>query len=550
MFYVYIIQSADGRFYTGYTTDLDRRLKEHQAGSGGKFTRSFGAKKILYHESHSTKSKALKREIQIKQLSRAEKEELINGNLNKLYEQEAMMNEIISINPANMEIIGKTRVTEPEQIPAIVNRLRSKFYEWREVPLEERIRIIKRAAEIIRKKSDSISELVTKEMGKIFSEAKGEVDNAAYRLEYFAKTAPKAIAPWEDNISGIYCVSKFQAVGVVAAIKPWNFPVGIPLWSIAPALLAGNTVMFKPSERTPLVGESIFSIFQEAGLPENVMEIVHGAEEIGKAIVASEVDMIAFVGSQAVGRYIMTNSTHNFRKLAFELGGKDPMIVCADCDFEKTSAAAIAGVFKNCGQVCCSVERIFVSQEIFESFSESAVKRASQLQVGDGLNPTSNMGPLSHSEEIERIERHLKDAADKGARILYGGKRIEGKGYFFQPTVITNVNEEMLLLKEEIFGPVMVLIPYKNIDDAITKANSTRFGLTASVWSADINKADKIAQHLQAGTIAINQIVSSIVECPWGGVKGSGVGRMLGPEAVREFTETVNYRYPQRALCD
>lgn len=455
-----------------------------------------------------------------------------------------LVKELISVNPATLEIVGKTPTTEPSRIPAIVNRLRCGFYEWRDVRLEKRIQIIERAAEIFRKKSDSISELVTKEMEKIFSEAKGEVDNAAYRLEYFARTATKALAPWEEDIAGVHSISRFQPVGVVAAIKPWNFPVGIPLWSIASALLAGNAVLFKPSERTPLVGESIFRIFQEAGLPENVMEIVHGAEEVGKAIVASDVDMIGFVGSQTVGRYIMKNSTHNYRKLALELGGKDPMIVCADCDFEKTVAAAVAGVFKNCGQVCCSVERIFVPQEIFESFSEEVVKKVAELKVGDGLNPKNNMAPLSHSEELERVERHLKDAVTKGAKILYGGRRIGRRGHFFQPTVITDVTDEMLLLKEEIFGPVMVLIPYKNIDEVIAKANSTNFGLTASVWCADICGADKIARQLQAGTVAINQVVSSTVECPWGGVKGSGVGRMLGPEAVREFTEIVNYRYP------
>lgn len=274
------------------------------------------------------------------------------------------------------------------------------------------------------------------------------------------------------------------------------------------------------------------------------MEIVYGADDLGKAIVASTAQMIAFVGSQAAGRYIMENSTHNFRKLALELGGKDPMIVCADCDFDKTVSGTIAGVFKNCGQTCCSVERIFIERGIFDRFSEEVTKAASRIRVGDGLDPNSQMGPLCRQEDIERVERLIADAVSKGAKILCGGKRIERAGFFFEPTVITNVSDDMLLMMEEIFGPVMVLIPFENIEEAIERANGTPFGLTASVWSSDLTRTDQIARRLEAGTIAINQVAASIVECPWGGVKSSGMGRMLGPEAVREFTETVNYRYP------
>lgn len=455
-----------------------------------------------------------------------------------------MTHELISINPANLEEVGGVAATEPNEISDKVAKLRSHLPNWRRTPLQERIEIVKRAAELIREESASISELMTREMGKVFSEAKGEVDNSAYRLDYFAKMAPEELKPWEKVLTGVRSVTKFQPIGIVAAIKPWNFPVGIPLWSIAPALLAGNVVLFKPSERTPLVGQRIFEIFQKAGLPNGVMEIAHGADEVGKAIVATDVEMIAFVGSQAVGQYIMEKSASNFRKLALELGGKDPMVVCNDCDFDSTVNGAIAGVFKNCGQVCCGVERIFVEQNIYEQFSEAVVEKTEQLRVGDGLDPKTDIGPLSSPEDVERIEHFLEDALSKDARILCGGNRIKGKGFFFEPTVITDVNSNMLITKEETFGPVMVLTPYNNIEDVITIIDESGYGLTASVWSSDINKADQIAQRLPAGTIAINQVVGSIVECPWGGVKRSGIGRMLGPEAVREFTEMVNYRYP------
>lgn len=440
---------------------------------------------------------------------------------------------LISINPATNETIGSVNTAASKTIPKIVASLREKFLSWKNSELNTRTEIINKAAELIRKQSDEISKLVSTEQGKLFSEAKGEVDNAADRLDYFANTAPKALEPIEENLANVRSVTRFQPLGVVAAIKPWNFPIGIPVWSIAPALLAGNTVLFKPSERTPLIGHKLFEIFLEAGLPDGVMQIVHGAEEVGKAIVASNVDMIAFVGSQAVGKYIMANSTHNFRKLALELGGKDAMIVCADCDLEKTVGGAIAGVFKNCGQVCCSVERIFVDEKIFNKFSSAVLGKIANLK----------MGPLNRLEDVKRVERLLRDAVKKGAKIITGGKRIKSKGFFFEPTLITNVTDKMALLNEEVFGPVMTLIPFKNLDEAIANANSTIYGLGASVWSADLNKSDAIAKKLEAGTIAINQVVASIVECPWGGVKSSGIGRMLGPEAAREFTETVNYRY-------
>ena len=455
-----------------------------------------------------------------------------------------MTQEIISRNPANLEEIGRTKTTDPKEISNVVAQLRKKLPNWSQTPLKKRIQIIQKAAAIMKRESDSLAKLMTQEMGKVYAESRGEVDNAAYRLEYFAKTASKALEPLEENFPGIKSVTRFEPIGVIAAIKPWNFPIGIPLWTIIPALLAGNVVLFKPSERTPLLGQQIFEILNEAGLPENVMAIVQGAEEVGKAIVESSVDMIGFVGSQAAGKYIMEHSTHNFRKLALELGSKDPMIICANANFELAVAGAIAGTFKNCGQVCCSSERIYVAQEIFGRFSAALAEKTKGLIVGDGLDPQTNVGPLSHSEELERIESFLKDAVSKGAKILWGGKRIEKKGYFFEPTIITNVTKEMDLLKKEIFGPIMVLVSFKNEEEAVGEANATNFGLTASVWSADLQKADRIAKQLQAGTIAINQVPASIVECPWGGVKGSGIGRMLGPEAVREFTETVNYRYP------
>lgn len=432
-----------------------------------------------------------------------------------------------------------------EELRQKIVDLRRHLSPWRATPLTERMALVRRAAQIIRTQRIALAKLLTREQGKPIKESQPEVDNATDRLDYFADSAPKALASVDERLLHLRSVTRFQSVGVVAAIKPWNFPIGIPLWSLAPALLAGNTVLFKPSERTPLLGQRLFEILGEAGVPKGVLEIVHGADEVGREIVASNgVDMIAFVGSQAAGREIMRNSADHLRRLTLELGGKDPMIVCADADFEAAVAGAVWGTFKNCGQVCCGVERVYVERPIYDRFLEAVVEKTRGLRVGDGMDPATDVGPMNREEELLRVERHLADAVANGAKILLGGRRIRRDRWFFEPTIVTEVREDMLVFREETFGPVLSVMPVDRMEEAVRYANATPFGLTASVWSRDLSKADRIAQEIEAGTIGINQTVGSIVQCPWGGVKKSGIGRMLGPDACREFTQPVNYRFP------
>lgn len=444
------------------------------------------------------------------------------------------MREIVSLNPANGEELGRVLVAGAPEVQRKIEAIRKSLPA---PPLGERIALVRRAAKAMRADAAALAELVTHEQGKPLREARAEVDNAADRLDYFCDSAPASLAPVEQRLPGLRSVTRFQPVGVVAAIKPWNFPVGIPLWTIGPALLAGNGVLFKPSERTPLIGQKIFEYFRESPI-----EIVQGADETGRAIVKSDVEMISFVGSQAVGREIMRESAPHLRKLTLELGGKDPMIVCADADLEAAVAGAVSGTFKNCGQVCCGVERVYVEQPVFGAFVSAVVERVKKLKVGDGSDPATDVGPMNAEEQLATVERHLRDAVGKGARILTGGRWLGG--LYFEPTVLTNVRDDMLLTQEETFGPIMPVTPVKDVDEAIARANATEFGLTATVWTRDLEKADRIAVRLQAGTVGINQTVGSIVQCPWGGVKKSGIGRMLGPEAVREFTNPVNYRFP------
>lgn len=443
------------------------------------------------------------------------------------------MKELVSINPATGEELGRVPVSDAADVMRRVAALRARLPA---PPLEERIALVRSAAQAIRAQAAALAELLTREQGKPLRESRPEVDNAADRLDYFCETAPAALADVEERIGNVRSVTRFQPVGVVGAIKPWNFPLGIPLWTIGPALLAGNAVLFKPSERTPLLGQRIVDLFRGG-----ILDLVHGADDTGRAIVDSDVDMISFVGSQAAGREIMRNSAKQLRKLTLELGGKDPMIVCADADLGAAVAGAVAGTFKNCGQVCCGVERVYVERSVYEPFLAKVLERVAQLRVGDGMLPSTDMGPMNREEQASTVERHLADAVAKGARILAGGRRLQG--LFFEPTVITGLRPEMAITQEETFGPVMPITPVGDVEEAIRLANATEFGLTATVWSRNLEKADAIARRVQAGTVGINQTVGSIVQCPWGGVKKSGVGRMLGPDAAREFTQVVNYRF-------
>jgi len=453
--------------------------------------------------------------------------------------------DLVSINPATGEALGRVPVASAEEVRARIAALKEGAAAWRKTPLEERMRILGRVSLLIRERTELMARLMTREQGKPLRESRAEVANAAERLDYFCATAERALEPMRETLSdGTRLVTRFEPVGVVAAIKPWNFPVGIPLWTIGPALLAGNTVLFKPSERTPLLGEKIRELIREAGASERVFDVVHGEDDVGRAIVASDVEMIAFVGSQAAGREIFRESAAHLRRLVLELGGKDPMIVCADADLQGAVDGAVAGTFRNCGQVCCGVERIYVERPLFDPFLEAVVERVKRLRVGDGSEEGTEVGPMNREEEIRRVERHLEDAVSRGARVLAGGHRIGN--LFFQPTVITDVKPDMLLAREETFGPVMSVAAVASVQEAVREANSTEFGLTASVWTNNARRGEEIARRLRAGTIAVNQTVGSIVQAPWGGVKKSGIGRMLGPEAAREFTETVNYRFPRR----
>ncbi|MBU2477170.1 aldehyde dehydrogenase family protein [Candidatus Micrarchaeota archaeon] len=430
------------------------------------------------------------------------------------------------VNPATGKQIKKLKIFTEKKICAKV-RLAGKVQEsWAGLPYRKRAYFLKKFNSLVKKEKKDITELISLEMGKPLNEAMAEVERATENTEWFIKNTGKELAPKK---LGKNVMLLKEPAGVVGAITPWNLPFMIPLWIIPPALLTGNTIVFKPSELTPLTGIKISKLFDKAGLPKGCLNLLIGAENEGKRLVESDINIVAFVGSRKAGKNIMKNSAEKLHRLVLEMGGKDPLIVCSDADLKKAAKDAVKGALSNCGQLCASVERIYVEKKVYNSFVREVLSEAKKWNA---------LGPLSNKNQLKIVEFHLKDAEKKGARILFGGKKIKGKGYYFEPTVIANVNHSMKIMNQETFGPVIAVMKVNGIKQAIKFSNSLSYGLCASVYSKNKSKTRKMASQLQAGTICINCTPKSRAEFPWGGRKQSGLGRMLSTQGINEYLET------------
>jgi len=442
------------------------------------------------------------------------------------------MAKMISINPATEEVLAEIDCSTEKEVNDAVKKAKETFSEWKKVPYEGKAEILKKVIRDIKEKKQFLAELLTKEMGKPIHEAESEVETTIEKIEFFIDKVKDYVKPEKPILNAtIY----FEQVGVVGVITPWNFPFSLPTWPIVPSLLIGDTIVFKPSELTTLVGAELIKIFNKH-LPKNVLNIIIGADEIGKILVKSGVDVVSFVGSTAAGKNIMKNSADKLHKLVLELGGKDPAIVLEDADIDFSAKAIARGAVRNCGQICCSIERVYVAEKISDEFIGKVVEEFKKIKVGDGLNPEIDMGPLVSKQQLENFISHIKDAKQKGAKILFGGNKIEGKGYFHEPTVLRDVNNEMKIMTEETFGPALPIQIVSDEEEAIKLANALPYGLTASVWTKDTKKAEKISRQLEAGSVGINRTPASDNELPWGGIKQSGIGRSLSKHGVREFT--------------
>lgn len=438
---------------------------------------------------------------------------------------------LTSYNPSSNEVLGNLPISSNEQITQAVALAHQAAKAWKAAPIGDRVRRIKAAYAQIKPYAQELSELLSKEMGKDIRRARGEIEGGIFTGAYHADSAQKALA---NKSLGHGTELHYKALGVVAVISPWNYPVMMANNLIVPALVAGNSVILKPSEETPLIAQAFFQHLK-THLPEGVFDIVHGDGQAGEALVDSDVQLIAFTGSQAVGKRIMAKAAGNLKRLVMELGGNDAMIVMADADIEQAAGFAVASSFENAGQMCTSTERIYVDQSIAQDFEQRVVEIARQYQVGPWDQANVNIGPIINAKQHQKILSHIQDAKNKGARILLG--HCEYEAPYIQPTVVADLTPDMAMSKEETFGPVVAIGRYENIDQAITQANDSNYGLGACVFGH--KGVEEVALQLEAGMIGINQGPGGSGDAPWVGAKQSGFGFHGSAEGHRQFAQTV-----------
>jgi acyl-CoA reductase-like NAD-dependent aldehyde dehydrogenase len=459
------------------------------------------------------------------------------------------MSTLVSQNPATLEDIGSVPITAAEDVKKAVARARQAQDQWYSIGFSERAEYLLRARKYLFKNISRIAETITRDNGKPLVESvTAEVYPVAEAIHYFAHNSAGLLAPRSQGIGIMGALRRSSIIeyiphGVVGIISPWNYPFSIPASEAVMALMAGNSVVLKPSSVTPLVGQAIADMFAAAEMPGGVFQHVPGNSTTGEALLDAGCDKMLFTGSVGVGKKIMARCANTLTPCVLELGGKDPMIVRADADIDVASSGAVWGAFTNCGQTCAAVERVYVHKDIFDKFVEAVVEKTKALVVGNGLDDGVDVGPLTTQSQLETVEAQVADARNRGADILTGGERVtEFPGYFYWPTVITGVDHSFQCMREETFGPLLPIMRYDDDAEAIRLANDSEFGLTASVWTKDIAKGHMMARELNAGTVMINEAVYTYALCrtPWGGVKDSGIGRSHAREGLLELVRPLH----------
>lgn len=456
------------------------------------------------------------------------------------------MAKIKSLNPATGEVIEEVEAGSEEEVRKAVARAREAWETWKVLSFRARGRYLLEAREYIRTHLDEIASLITRENGKPLAESvSADIFPVMDLATYFAKNAEKILRRqkiWLGKwaFMGRTSFVEYHPLGVIGIISPWNFPFSIPCGEAIMALMAGNTVVLKPSEITPLVGFKIQEIFDAVGLPKGVLQVIPGDGLTGAALVGSGVNKLIFTGSVATGKRVLEAAAKTLTPVTLELGGKDPMVVLEDADLDVASSAAVWGSFSNSGQICASVERLYVHEKIAEPFIQRCVEKTAKLRQGEGMNQEIEVGAMSSPMQLEKVERQVEEARKSGAQVLIGGSRVrEGKGSFYRPTILTGVTHSMEVMREETFGPVIGVMTFRDDDEAVRLANDTRFGLTASVWTTDLKRGVALARRIEAGTVTVNENVYTyaLAQTPWGGPKESSVGRTHGKIGLLELVE-------------
>ncbi|MCA1022147.1 betaine-aldehyde dehydrogenase [Halobacillus litoralis] len=451
------------------------------------------------------------------------------------------------INPFNQEVIAQVAEGDAEDAKLAIAAAREAFDngEWSETPGAERGQKVFRIAELIERDKEELAELETLDTGKTLEESRADMEDIAGVFRYFAGLADKdggevIESPIPDSQSKVVR----EPVGVCGQITPWNYPLLQAAWKIAPALAAGNTIVLKPSEITPLTTLKVTELMEETGFPKGVVNLVMGpGATVGNELAEShDVDLISFTGGIETGKRIMQTASGNVKNIALELGGKNPNIVFADADFETAVDQALNAVFFHAGQVCSAGARLILEDSIHDRFVEELKKRAERIKLGNGFDEDTQSGPLISEEHREKVENYVEIGKKEGAKLLVGGARPENPelqdGFFYLPTIFTECTTDMRIVQEEVFGPVLTIERFQTEEESVKLANDSIYGLAGAVFTQDIDKAERIAGKLRMGTVWINDFHPYFAQAPWGGYKQSGIGRELGKPGLEEYTET------------
>ncbi|QKS72955.1 NAD-dependent succinate-semialdehyde dehydrogenase [Paenalkalicoccus suaedae] len=445
-------------------------------------------------------------------------------------------------NPANGELVGTVPKGGAKEAEAAIEAAHNAQADWAALPAAERATYLMKWHDLILEQTDEIADMLTREMGKPLKEASGEVAYSASFIKWFSEEARRSygrIIPTPNADKRLHVIK--QPVGVVASITPWNFPAAMIARKMAPALAAGCTFVGKPAELTPLTAFKLAELSVEAGIPKGVINLVTGdPKEIGETFTNSEkVRKLTFTGSTQVGKTLMKQSAEKMHTLSLELGGHAPMIVCEDADLDKAVKGVIGSKFRNAGQTCVCGNRIYVHASVLDSFLDKFTAEVNKLKVGNGLEEGVEIGPLINEGAYEKVDRHVQDAIKKGANVLTGGEGYTDQGgHYYKPTVLSNITDDMIIMQEETFGPVAPVQVIESDEDAIRKANNTRFGLAAYFFTENLTRGTRMAEALEYGIVGWNDGGPSAAEAPFGGMKESGLGREGGVEGLEAFLET------------
>jgi succinate-semialdehyde dehydrogenase/glutarate-semialdehyde dehydrogenase/succinyl-CoA reductase len=447
-----------------------------------------------------------------------------------------------TINPATEEVLNEYKIMTKEQINDKVKKAQITFQDWKK-DASKRTDLLHDFANQLRKDKENLARRATNEMGKAIKEARSEVEKCAWAMEYYADNGQILSTDEVVNTDARKTVIRFQPIGVIGSIMPWNFPYWQALRFAAPSLMIGNTIVLKPASATMQCGIEIENAFNKVGLPDGVFQTLVGDSSVAESLIDSDINAVTFTGSVPVGAKVAQRATSQIKKTVLELGGSDPFIVCEDADIEKASNGAVKGRFINCGQSCIASKRFIVVKNVANEFIEKFVQKTEKLKVGDPLSDDTDIGPLVNAGGLKKIDSQVKESVKEGAEVLTGGEQIGKKGYFYRPTVLKNVNPKMQIAQEEVFGPVAPIIVTDNEVEAIELANDSEYGLGASIWTQDLDKAERLSSSVESGIVSVNNVVASDPRVPFGGVKKSGFGRELSRYGMLEFVNIKSVRF-------